>query len=103
MIASAPTRQQCPRCRGPLFKTGDDEYNCLYCGEYLFTDPPPPERPLVIQQGPRKRGRPRKQALGGLTGEESSGPSARDAPVVHSTLGDTRKARWFRHPSGNPF
>ena len=64
MIAKAPTRRQCPRCRGPLFKTGDDEYNCLCCGEYLFTQPPPAERLVVIQPGPRKRGRPRKHASG---------------------------------------
>ena len=63
MIASAPTPRQCPRCRGPLFKTGDDEYNCLCCGEYIFTAPSRPEYQQVVQVGPRKRGRPRKQAV----------------------------------------
>jgi uncharacterized Zn finger protein (UPF0148 family) len=63
MIDRAPIRRQCPRCSGPLFKTYDDEYNCLCCGEYLFTAQAPPEYQRVIAEGPRRRGRPRKQAM----------------------------------------
>jgi hypothetical protein len=43
----------------------DDDRTCLFCGEYWFANPPPPvvERPPVVQDGPRKRGRPRKHPV----------------------------------------
>ena len=57
-----PVLTRCPRCSGPMYSGYDDDYTCLLCGEYVFTSLPP--QPLVerppVQEGPRKRGRPRK-------------------------------------------
>jgi uncharacterized Zn finger protein (UPF0148 family) len=60
----APVPHHCPRCHGPLFKGYTDEYDCLLCGETIF-----PQARLVVerfadvQDGPRRRGRPRKHPL----------------------------------------
>jgi uncharacterized Zn finger protein (UPF0148 family) len=63
-VEAAPVPQHCPRCRGPLFKGDDDDYGCLLCGERIYPQPRIIiERLPLDQQGPRKRGRPRKQRL----------------------------------------
>jgi hypothetical protein len=43
----------------------DDDLSCLFCGEYVFANPPPPivQAPPAVSQGPRKRGRPRKNPV----------------------------------------
>jgi hypothetical protein len=60
----AAVPQRCPRCNGLLYRGYDDDYSCLFCGEYIYTSVPQPlfERP-VIPPGPRKRGRPRKNPV----------------------------------------
>jgi hypothetical protein len=61
-----PPIARCPRCSGPMYKGYDDDYSCLFCGEYVFANlprEPRVERPPVIQEGPRKRGRPRKNPV----------------------------------------
>jgi tRNA(Ile2) C34 agmatinyltransferase TiaS len=62
------TRQawkRCPRCSGPMYSGYDDDYSCLFCGEYVFATPPPRviEPPPLVPPGPRKRGRPRKNPV----------------------------------------
>jgi hypothetical protein len=49
-----------------MYKGYDDDYTCLFCGEYVFANlprEPRVERPPVVEQGPRKRGRPRKNPV----------------------------------------
>ena len=61
-----PPIARCPRCSGPMYKGYDDDYSCLFCGEYVFANMPREprvERPPVVQEGPRKRGRPRKHPV----------------------------------------
>ena len=57
--------QRCPRCGGPMYRGYDDDYSCLFCGEYIFANAPRPpavERPPA-PEGLRKRGRPRKNPV----------------------------------------
>ncbi len=54
---------RCPRCAGPMYRSYQDEYCCLLCGEYLF--PPASKRPVAepptrVPPAPGKGGRPRK-------------------------------------------
>ena len=58
-----PAPQQCPRCRGPLLRNYGDDYQCLYCGESIYARAPPCVWQSLIAEGPRQRGRPRKQPL----------------------------------------
>jgi uncharacterized Zn finger protein (UPF0148 family) len=61
---AAPMPQHCPRCRGPLFQGYENEYGCLMCGECMYRQPRVMSEPRpVVQEGPRKRGRPRKHPL----------------------------------------
>jgi hypothetical protein len=48
-----------------MYRGYDDDMSCLFCGEYVFAHPPaqPLPRPPTEQQGPRKRGRPRKNPV----------------------------------------
>jgi hypothetical protein len=49
-----------------MYPADKDEYTCLACGEHLFTDLPFGRAvlpPSIIQEGPRKRGRPRKHPI----------------------------------------
>jgi uncharacterized Zn finger protein (UPF0148 family) len=53
----------CPRCTGPMYRSHQGEYCCLFCGEYMFTQAsqrPGAERPILVPPAPGKRGRPRK-------------------------------------------
>ena len=60
MAASQP----CPRCAGPLFRDVEQELTCLFCGEHLFPGGPTRRAvELLVADGPRKRGRPRKVPL----------------------------------------
>ena len=62
--AAVPTR--CPRCGGPMCRGYEEDYSCLFCGEYVFTKVPRErvvERPPMAQEGRRKRGRPRKNPV----------------------------------------
>jgi hypothetical protein len=65
LMTKATMPKRCPRCNGPLYAGYDDDMSCLFCGEYVFANPPPRivETPPVVQQGPRKRGRPRKNPV----------------------------------------
>jgi uncharacterized protein (DUF983 family) len=59
-----PMPKRCPRCNGPLYAGYDDDLSCLFCGEYLFANPPPMVQTApAVPQGPRKRGRPRKNPV----------------------------------------
>ena len=58
-----PVPPRCPRCRGPLLRDYDRDYQCLYCGEYVYTTAHPAVWRPLVPEGPRKRGRPRKQPL----------------------------------------
>ncbi len=61
---AAAVPRHCPRCRGPLWASYEDELDCLFCGESVFLHPAAVvERPPVVQVGPRRRGRPRKHPL----------------------------------------
>jgi hypothetical protein len=48
-----------------MYSGYDDDYSCLFCGEYVFATPPPRviEPPPLVPPGPRKRGRPRKNPV----------------------------------------
>jgi hypothetical protein len=48
-----------------MYKGYEDDYTCLLCGEYVFVNMPkePVQRPVPPQEGPRKRGRPRKHPV----------------------------------------
>ena len=54
--------QSCPRCGGRLLRDYDD-YQCLCCGESVYADGAPLRMALLVPEGPRKRGRPRKQPV----------------------------------------
>jgi len=55
---------RCTRCSGPMYRGYDDDFTCLFCGEYWFANPPQPlPAPPPVQEGPRKRGRPRKHPI----------------------------------------
>ena len=60
-----PLTRRCPRCSGPMYPGYDDDLTCLFCGEYVFANPPPRTAlpPPEIPPGPRKRGRPRKNPV----------------------------------------
>jgi uncharacterized protein (DUF983 family) len=60
-----PMPKRCPRCNGPLYAGYDDDLSCLFCGEYVFANPPAPivQTAPLVPQGPRKRGRPRKNPV----------------------------------------
>jgi hypothetical protein len=64
LAEKAPRMTRCRRCGGPMYRGYDDDYSCLFCGEYVFANAPaqPLPRPPV-QEGPRKRGRPRKNPV----------------------------------------
>ena len=64
-ISASHIPRSCPRCAGALYLTYDDDYTCLICGEYVYRNPPPPlpEPAPMVQEGPRKRGRPRKRPV----------------------------------------
>jgi len=40
LAQAAGVRQGCPRCGGPMYPAYQDEYSCLRCGEYMFTEIP---------------------------------------------------------------
>jgi hypothetical protein len=49
-----------------MYKGYEDDYTCLLCGEYVFANmpkEPPVARTAPPQEGPRKRGRPRKHPV----------------------------------------
>ena len=58
-----PMPKRCPRCSGPLYAGYDDDLSCLFCGEYVFANPPRIIETPPVPQGPRKRGRPRKNPV----------------------------------------
>jgi hypothetical protein len=60
-----PVIVRCSRCAGPMYKGYDDDYTCLFCGEYVFANMPrePRVQRPPVQEGPRKRGRPRKNPV----------------------------------------
>ena len=67
LLKTIPAPTSCPRCSGPMYRGYDDDASCLYCGEYVFARVL--ASPLLIDpdgtppSGPRKRGRPRKNAV----------------------------------------
>ena len=67
LTQAALIRKGCPRCSGPMHRSYQDEYCCLLCGEYVFTETP--RKRIVRDTLQAARARLVAEGLGAATGD----------------------------------